>query len=120
MYLNAAAITMNGEVISSALIDAVQANVSYDAAGAITTDLTADIQTKNQLGDNYGMKAYAGAKYEWYEQAASFAAYITGKTPAEVSGIAVNEGGKPTEADLTATVTIGIGDFMAMVEKIAK
>ena len=65
------------------------------------------------------MKAWGGAKYEWNEQAASFAKYVTGKTAAEVSGIAVSEG-KPADADLATTVTIGVGDFMELIAKAMK
>lgn len=114
------AITMNGETITSCYIDSLQAKVNFDAAGVITTDLTAPIQTKNELGENYGMKLYAGSAYEWNEQAASFASYVTGKTAAEVAGIAVNEKTAPTETDLAATVTIAIGGFQALIAKAAQ
>ena len=115
--VDVAALTMKGETITSCTIDSLQAKVSFDASGAITSDLTAPMQTKNQLGEAYGMKAYAGSKYEWNEQAAAFAQYVTGKTAAEVAGIAVNEKTAPTEADLAATVTIAIGGFQALVAK---
>ena len=62
------------------------------------------------------MKAWGGAIAEWNEQAASFAAYVTGKTAAEVAGIAVAEG-KPADADLAASVTIAIGGFQALIAK---
>ena len=114
------ALTMKDGVITSCAIDAVQAKVAFDAAGAITTDLTAPVQTKNELGEGYGMKAWGGAIAEWNEQAASFASYVTGKTPAEVAGIAVDEGTKPTDADLTASVTIAIGGFQALIAKAAQ
>jgi len=114
------ALTLNGETITSCIIDSVQAKVSFDAAGALTTDLTAPIKTKTELGEAYGMKAYAGATYEWNEQAASFAAYVTGKTAADVAGIAVNEKTAPTEADLASTVTIAVGGFQALIEKAAQ
>lgn len=120
LNVDAAAITMNGETITSCAIDAVQAKVAFDASGVITSDVTAPVQTKNQLGEAYGMKAWAGAKYEWNEQAANFAAYVTGKTAAEVAGIAVDEGTKPTDADLSTSVTIAIGGFMALIEKAAQ
>ena len=113
---NIAVVTINEDVITSCIIDAVQAKISFDAAGAITTDLTAPVQTKNELGEGYGMKAWGGAKYEWNEQAASFAAYVTGKTVDEVAGIAVSEG-KPADADLAASVTISIGDFQSLIAK---
>ena len=111
------AMTMKGDVISSCVIDSLQAKVAFDATGAITSDLTAPVQTKNELGENYGMKAWGKATYEWNEQAASFAAYVTGKTAAEVAGIAVNEKTAPTDADLAASVTIAIGGFQALIAK---
>lgn len=114
------ALTMNGETITSCVIDAVQAKVSFDAAGAITSDVTAPVQTKNELGENYGMVAWGNAIAEWDEQAASFAAYVTGKTPAEVAGIAVDESTHPTDADLASSVTIAVGGFQALIRKAAQ
>ncbi len=114
------ALTMKGDTITSCYIDSLQAKVEFDATGAITSDVTAPMPTKNELGENYGMKLYAGSKYEWNEQAAAFASYVTGKTVSEVSGIAVNEKTAPTGADLAATVTIAIGGFQALVAKAAK
>lgn len=110
------ALTMNGDVITSCIIDSLQAKINFNAAGEITSDLTAAILTKNGLGENYGMKAWGGAKYEWNEQAAAFASYVTGKTAAEVAGIAVTEG-KPSDADLASSVTIAIGDFQGLIAK---
>lgn len=118
-YATVGAITMNGDTITSMVIDAVQANVNFDAAGQITTDLAAAQPSKNQIGDDYGMRKYSSIGKEWYEQAAGFAAYATGKTPAEVGGIAVTEEGKASDADLAASVTISIGDFQTLVEKAA-
>lgn len=119
-YATIAAITMKDDVITSCVIDAVQADVAFDAEGVITSDLTAEVLTKNELGENYGMKAYSGIGKEWNEQAAAFASYVAGKTVEEVSGIAVSEVGKATDADLMATVTISIGDFIALIEKVAQ
>lgn len=116
LNIDAAALTEKDGVITSCMLDSLQGKVNFDASGVITTDLAAPMQTKNQLGEAYGMKAYAGAKYEWNEQAANFAAYVTGKTAAEVSGIAVAEG-KPYDADLSASVTIKIGGFQSLIEK---
>ena len=118
-YATVGAITMNGDTITSMVIDAVQANVNFDAAGQITTGLTAAQPSKNQLGDDYGMRKASSIGKEWYEQAAGFAAYVTGKTPAEVSGIAVTEDGKAADADLAASVTISIGAFQTLVDKAA-
>lgn len=110
---NVTALTVRDGVITSCYIDALQAKVNFDAQGAITSDLTAPILTKNQLGDDYGMKAWGGATYEWYEQAASFASYVTGKTAPQIAGIA----DASSDADLAATVTISIDGFQALILK---
>ena len=115
--VDVAALTMKGETITSCVIDSVQAKVAIGADGWITSDITSPVSTKNELGEGYGMKAWGNAIAEWNEQAASFAAYITGKTAADVAGIAIDEGTKPTDADLTASVTIAIGGFQALIAK---
>jgi hypothetical protein len=118
--VDAVALTMRDGVITSAQIDSVQAKVTFDTTGTVTSgnDLPdGPFYTKNQLGADYGMVAWGGAIAEWNAQAASFCAYITGKTPAEVAGIAVNEGTKPTDADLATSVTIAIGGFQALIAK---
>ena len=111
-----AVVTVKDGVITSCYIDSLQAKVNFDAAGTITTDLTAPLQTKNQLGAGYNMVAWGGAKAEWSEQAASFASYVTGKTAEEVAGIAVTEG-KPADADLAASVTIKVNGFQDLIAK---
>ena len=111
-------LTRKEGVITSCYIDSVQAKIAFDATGAITTDLTAAVQTKNQLGEGYGMVAWGGAIAEWNEQAAAFAAYVTGKTAEEVAGIAITETTKPADGtDLASSVTISIGGFQALIAK---
>ena len=113
-----AVLTARGDVISSCIIDSVQAKVNFNATGTITSDLSAPILTKNELGDDYGMTAWSDAIAEWNVQAASFAKYVTGKTAAEVAGISIDEGTKPSEGtDLSASVTIAIGGFQALIAK---
>lgn len=102
--------------ITSCVIDASQNNIKFTSAGKLTTDLTAALQTKVEMGDAYGMKKQSTIGKEWYEQASSFATYVVGKTAAEVSGIAMSEG-TATDADLKASVTVSIGDFIATIEK---
>ena len=118
--VNVAAVTFSGETITSCVIDAVQAKVAFDAAGSVTSDVTAAVATKNELGAGYGMVAWGGAIAEWNEQAASFAAYITGKTPAEVASISIAEDTKTTDVDLAASVTIKIGGFLELIAKAAQ
>lgn len=103
--------------ITSCFIDSLQAKVNFDATGTVTSDTSAGVQTKNELGEAYGMKAYAGSQYEWNEQTANFAAYVTGKTADQVAGIAVDEKAAPADTDLAAGVTISIGGFQALIAK---
>ena len=107
-------------VIQDCIIDGIATSVKFDAAGALVTDIAVAPQTKNELGENYGMVAWAGAIAEWNEQAASFASYITGKTAADVAGIAVDEKTATTDADLAASVTIKIGGFQELIAKAAQ
>ena len=44
------------------------------------TDPATTFPSKNELGDNYGMKKASSIGAEWYEQAAAMAAYVEGKT----------------------------------------
>ena len=78
--MDVAVVTMNGDVITSCYIDSLQAKVNFNAAGEITTDLTAPVLTKNELGTAYGMGKFSPIGKEWNEQAAAFASYVTGKT----------------------------------------
>ena len=113
------ALTLDGDTITSCVIDSLQAKGACDATGAITADTTAPVLTKNELGENYNMVAWGQAIAEWDVQAASFCQYVTGKTVADVAGIAVDEGTKPTDADLNTSVTIAIGGFQALIAKAA-
>lgn len=119
VYAHVGVVTLNGETITSCYIDAVQATVKFDATGKITSDLGAAVQSKNVIKEGYGMKAISSIGKEWYEQAAGFCAYVTGKTIADVAGIAIVDG-KVADADLAATTTIGIADFQALIEKAGK
>ena len=116
---NVAVVTKNGDMITSCIIDAVQSKAEFGADGVVTTE-AGNVASKNQLGENYGMKGFSGIGKEWNEQAAAFAAYVTGKTAEEVAGTALTETTAPAEADLASSVTISVGGFMALIEKIAK
>ena len=112
------ALTKAEDIITSCRIDSLQAKISIDATGTITTDLSAAVKTKNELGEAYGMVAWGGAKAEWDAQAAAFAAYVTGKTAAEVAGISITQSTKPADGtDLASSVTIAIGGFQALIAK---
>ena len=115
LNVDVTAISMAGDIITSCVLDSVQAKCPF--GGKEEVEEPESFPTKNELGEAYGMKAWGGAAFEWNEQAANFAAYVTGKTAAEVAGIAIDEGTKPTDADLSASVTIAIGGFQALIAK---
>ena len=117
---NIAVLTMKEDVITSAIIDSVQSKVSFDAAGAVAGEVGGEVLSKNQLGENYGLKQFSPIGKEWNEQTAAFCEYVVGKTAAEVAGMALTETTAPAEADLASSVTIAVGDFMALIEKSAK
>lgn len=114
-YYTATTFAADG-VISSSIIDASQTNINFTKEGKITSDINAAFQTKNELGDAYGMKKASAIGKEWNEQANAFAKYVTGKTMDDVKGIAVSEG-VPTGDDLKTSVTVHVTDFFTILEK---
>lgn len=112
------AVTVDGAgKILKCVIDSVQTKAIFSDIGAIITPLDTEYKTKNELGDEYGMKLNSNIGREWDEQVASFAEYVIGKTAKEVAGIAVDEQAYPTGADLISSVTINVGDFKTGIQK---
>ncbi len=103
-------------VITSSIIDASITDVKFSKEGKITSDINAAFQTKNELGDAYGMKKASAIGKEWNEQADAFAKYVVGKTVEDVKGIAISEG-VPTGDDLKSSVTVHVTDFLTILEK---
>lgn len=100
--------------IADCVIDAIQNKVEIEN-GVIDDDAAEeDFETKNEDGNDYGMKKYSGIGKEWFEQAEFFADYIKGMTSDEVSAIAVKDG-KPTEQLILSGCTIGVSDFIKAV-----
>lgn len=108
-------LTQREGVITSCCLDGLQATLDA-AEGTLSPGNT---RTKNELGEDYGMVAWGGATYEWFRQAENFAAYVTGKTPAQVAGIAITPEGKASDPVLASSVTISIAGFQALVAKAA-
>lgn len=104
--------------IVSCLFDVTQTKVAFNAAGEITADMDAEILTKREVGDGYGMKGISPIGKEWYEQAEALAAFCEGKTLDEaLAGIALSEDGHPTGADVVTGCTIEISDFVKALQK---
>ena len=101
-------------VITDCIIDSLGASVAFDAAGAITSDTAAAVQTKNELGEAYGMKKISPIGKEYSEQMQALADWCVGKTLEEVLGLAYED------ADLKAGCTVWVGDQLIALEKAVK
>lgn len=102
--------------------DTLQASVGFDISGALTGDITKELQTKKELGDAYGMKSVSGIGKEWYEQIAALEDWMRGKTVDDVLAMKVTERDEehkdvPDEADLKTSVTISVTDQLRALEK---
>lgn len=120
----AAAATNSGKVTALAT-DVVAAEIAFDASGKALTDTAAEILTKLEKGDDYGMAAYGtdlngdGKVLEWYAQAEAFNNACIGKTADEVAALVVN-GYQAVEEVQTAGCTMGVADLAEAIVKAAK
>lgn len=114
---NYAIVTLDADgKITSCIIDASQAKCSI-ADGKFTVAEGA-YASKKELKEDYGMKAISPIGKEWYEQAAAFEKWATGKTAAEIKA-GVGEDGYPTDADLKAGCTIIVSSIVETVVNAA-
>ncbi|MDF2537963.1 MAG: uncharacterized protein K0S76_984 [Herbinix sp.] len=98
-------------------IDVAQTKMNFNAEGKLTTDIATKFKSKQELGAEYGMVGKSDIGKEWNEQANAFATYVIGKTIDEVKGIALNEEGKTTDADLASSVTVHVNEFIDAIDK---
>ncbi len=118
--VNAAAVTFRGDTVTSCLFDGVQTRLTVTPDGAIADDLSGMQLSKNRLGRDYGMAKASSIGKEWYEQAAAFAAYASGKTARETASLSTDDDGYPLGADLASSVTISVSDFQSLLLKAAE
>lgn len=117
-YSSIVAVTLNDqEVITSCVVDAIQAKIDFDQNGLITSNISKEVITKTALKYDYGMLIASGIGKEWYEQAESFAYYTQGRTIQEVNKIPLDDGGHPMDLDLAASVTMHVNDSIAALNK---
>lgn len=123
-----------GEVANTVAAIVIDSNNKIVACRIDTLSITATLtdglvdentyKTKAELGAAYGMltnSPYFGSSLaEWNDQAKAFETFVTGKTQAEVVGIAVDAEGKTTDAALKAGCTIAISDFIKAVDNAFK
>ncbi len=111
----AVTVDQDGKILDCKL-DVAQTKINFSKEGKLTTPGETVFKSKQELGSEYGMASTSKIGKEWNEQANAFVAYVIGKTADEVKGIAVDQG-LAADADLKASVTIHIADFIAAVEK---
>lgn len=105
-------------------VEATWAAVTLDAAGRIVRcDIDAfnikvesgkdpDLRSKNEMKEDYGMVAWAGAEKEWYQQVDIFCRAVEGRTLEEVMSLRSGN-----EQDLTAGCTIALDPLQHAVAK---
>ena len=114
-----------GSVITAVSFDIAQNKIGFDAAGALTSELTGEHPTKKELGDAYGMKGATSIGKEWYEQAEALEAWCIGKTVEEVVSMPTYDKGDghhtqvPDDVDLKSGCTIDVGNFLQALQKAA-
>jgi len=102
------ALTLDDEgKIAGVVFDVVESKATTDA------DASAESLSKNELGESYGMKAYAPSGKEYFEQMDALEAWCIGKTVEEVVT------GSADNADLKAGCTIYIGDQLKALQEAA-
>lgn len=116
--ITAVAVTVgqDGKIVKC-VIDGVRAQIQFSDKGKLLTPADTVFKSKNELKEEYGVKKVSKIGKEWNEQAAAFAKYCVGKTADEIKGIAVSNQGTATASELTASVTIHVGDFITAVQK---
>ena len=116
----AAVVGADGKILA-ALTDATQPQIAINKAGEIGEVKFGG--TKRELKENYNMVKFSGCTYEWYEQAAAFAAYAAGKTADELraSELKLNDEGHMVFVDeaLYASVSISVDGIIDVVAKAA-
>ena len=122
--VSAVVLNTDNTVLASAS-DAIQVDFAFDLAGASETDTEAELSTKKEAGENYGMATYGtdlngdGVVKEWNEQAAAFDAACEGKTASEISALVAEDGYYGVEELATAGCTIGVSDLVKATVKAA-
>ncbi len=122
MYTSFAAVAVDADgKLAAVCYDEVQPKVTFDDAGEITSDTTAEIKTKREKKDEYGMRGVSGISAEWFEQDQAFETFVTGKTADEISAIPTettdNGHVVTTDETLKAGCTMSVAGMIKTVVK---
>ena len=112
----------DGKIVS-VIWDVQQSKIQFSVEGK-PVDLPAELLTKLEKGEAYGMRKASAIGKEWFEQIAAFGEYCIGKTVEEVLSIPVYERDAshtavPEVEELKASVTVSVGDYLASLKKAA-
>lgn len=115
----ATAFDKDGKVVG-VLIDNAQTRVNFDKNGKVTSDKTAKIESKKELGDRYGMGKVSSIGKNWYQQVGELEKWMVGKTVDEIKNLKVKARDEehpavPDVPELTSLVTISVEDYLAAV-----
>jgi len=117
-YSEVVAVTVDADgVITNCIIDAAQTKIMFDNAGMLTSPMDSVFLGKLELGADYGMVVASSIGKEWFEQSDALSSYVIGMTVDDVKAIAVDAEGYPTDADLTASVTMGVDAYLEAIVK---
>ena len=128
MYTDfAATVVVDGKIVA-AINDAIQPDITVNAAGEIVEK--AYKATKRELKGEYGMAPFKidndgnGVTKEWFEQSAEFSKFVVGKTADEVAALETKEANghqiAVDQALLDAGCSIQITAIKAVVAKAVK
>jgi hypothetical protein len=110
----------NGKVVG-VIIDVIQSKVPFDTKTAkVAVDRNAEIKSKKELGDTYGMIRASSIKKEWHEQVAELEKWMVGKDVKEIQALRVrqkdaNHAAVPDIPELTSRVTMTVEGFLFAV-----
>ena len=97
--------------IAACTIDTAQLQLPFTEGGGLGFTEATQYPTKREMGTGYGLKEASSIGKEWYEQVDAFCAYVVGKTPEQVAGIAA-PGGTPADPDLASGCTIDVSQYL--------
>lgn len=106
----ASAVNAEKQIIA-AKADCVQIRFTFDMNGISKFDSAKTILSKGEQGEAYGMKAYGGAKKEWYEQAEIFCASAIGKNAGDLQSL-LGENGYASDDLQKSGCTIAVDGFI--------
>jgi uncharacterized protein YuzE len=114
----------DGKVVS-VTIDNAQSKVEFNKDLTLKSDVKAELKTKKELGDAYGMIKASAIKKEWYQQITELEKWMVGKTVEEIKAMKTVKKDDahpavPDVAELKSSVSVSVEGYIAAVEEAYK